>query len=84
MDRLELELMACADYELHERLLSCQHAGPAGAQVQVRFDDGCSARLCQDCFTVLGVRRWAGLTDHLAGPAAGLDLLQLLRAAGST
>jgi hypothetical protein len=70
--------MSCADYELHERLLECQHGGTS--QVQARFTDGCSARLCQDCFTALGVRRWAGLAEHVAGPRQGLDLLELLKA----
>ena len=44
--------------------------------------DGCSGRLCQDCFTALDVRHWPGLADRIAGPAEGLDMLQLLRAAG--
>jgi hypothetical protein len=71
--------MACSDYELHEKLLDCPHAG--GIQVQVQLDDGCSARLCQDCFTALDVKHWPGLADWIDGPADGLDALQLLRAA---
>jgi hypothetical protein len=76
--------MACDDYVRHELPLSCSHASRAGTQVQVSFADGCSARLCADCEERLGIRRWPDLTGSLAGPADGLDLLQLLRAAGST
>ena len=72
--------MACTDYVRHEQLLDCPHAG--GIQVQVSMTDGCSGRLCQDCFTALDVRHWPGLADRIAGPAEGLDMLQLLRAAG--
>ncbi len=71
--------MACADYERHE-LLSLRCAHPGRIQVQVTMDDGCSGRLCQDCFTRLDVKHWPGLADRIAGPEAGLDLLQMLRA----
>jgi hypothetical protein len=71
--------VTCADYERHELLVTaCRHQ--AGPQVQVEMDDGCSGRLCQDCVTRLDVKRWPGLADRIAGPAAGLDVLQMARA----
>jgi hypothetical protein len=71
--------VTCADFTRHELLLECAHGGTA--QVQVTLEDGCSARLCQGCFTRLGIRRWPDLAGYLGGPGRGLDLLQLLRAA---
>ena len=70
--------MSCTDYELHEKLLDCQHDG--GVQVQVELGDGCSGRLCQDCFTRLDVKHWPGLAGRIAGPGEGLVVLQMLRA----
>jgi hypothetical protein len=71
--------VACADYGLHERLLDCNHADPV--MVLVRLDDGCSGRLCQACDGRLGTKRWPGLAERIAGPARGLDVLEMLRAA---
>jgi len=70
--------MTCTDYELHERLISCAHDEPV--MIAVRLDDGCSGRLCPACDAELGVKHWPGITERLAGPAAGLDALELLRA----
>ena len=71
--------MACADYKRHELLaLRCAH--PDGTQVQVNMDDGCSGRLCQDCFTGLDVKHWPGLASRIGGPERGLDALAMLRA----
>lgn len=72
--------MACADYRLHERLLDCNHA--ARVMVAVRLDDGCAGRLCPACDAELGVRRWPGLAERVAGPVRGLDALEMLRALG--
>lgn len=71
--------MACADYRLHEQLLGCNHA--AGVMVAVRLEDGCSGRLCLACDAELGVKRWPGLAERIAGPVRGLDALDLARAA---
>lgn len=70
----------CTDYDLHEQLLGCAHRG--GTQVEVRLGDGCSGRLCQGCFTGLGVKQWPGYDADasVAGPEAGLDALQMIRA----
>jgi hypothetical protein len=70
--------VSCADYELHERLLDCNHAGEV--MVAVRLDDGCSGRLCQECADRLDVKRWPGVTERIAGPGRGLDVLEMLRA----
>lgn len=70
--------MACADYDLHEQLLGCNHAGPV--MVSVQLEDGCSGRLCPACDERLGVRRWPGLAERIAGPSRGLDALDFLRA----
>lgn len=67
------------DYELHEHLLDCTH-DRAGTQVAVRLADGCSGRLCQDCYDRLDVAHWPGLSERIGGPAGGLDVLEMLRA----
>jgi hypothetical protein len=72
-------MTACSDYELHERLLECD-GRHGGTQVQVTMSDGCSGRVCQECYVRLGIGRWLGLSERIAGPAEGLDVLQLLRA----
>lgn len=72
--------MSCADYQRHEHLLSCGHLQET--EIQVTLKDGCSGRLCPDCDRELGIRHWPDLAERVAGPAAGLDLLQLLRAMG--
>jgi hypothetical protein len=71
--------MTCTDYTRHERLLECTHE-TAGVQVHVELADGCSGRVCQDCMEQLGIKRWPDLADRIAGPAEGLDVLQMLRA----
>ena len=71
--------MSCTDYRRHERLLDCDHPA-AEVQVQVKMADGCSGRLCQACTDRLGVKHWPDLADRIAGPAEGLDVLQMLRA----
>ena len=71
-------MAACANYRLHELLIGCAHNAPV--MVAIRLDDGCSGRLCPDCDQELGVRHWPGLAERLAGPATGLDALELLRA----
>lgn len=72
--------MACTDYERHERLTECNHSG--GPEVQVQLTDGCSGRLCQDCDRRLDIRHWPDVAERIAGPADGLDVLQMLRALG--
>jgi hypothetical protein len=70
--------MTCADYDRHEHLLDCAHY-QAGRQVQVQMTDGCSARMCQDCFDRLGVQHWPGLAEAIGGGERGLDALQVAR-----
>lgn len=73
--------MTCTDYERHEQLLDCHHQG-GGTMVLVELADGCSGRPCQDCYTRLDIRHWPDLTDRIAGPADGLDALEVLRVLG--
>lgn len=74
--------MTCADPGRHERLLlGCTHTGRDQTEVQVSFTDGCSGRICPDCDRDLRVRHQVDLAERIPGPAAGLDMLQLLRAA---
>ena len=73
--------MTCADYVRHERLLlSCTHTGQGGTEIQVSFTDGCSGRVCPDCDRELRIKHQPDLADRLAGPASGLDALQMLQA----
>lgn len=71
--------MTCIDYARHEQLLDCSHRD--GTMTLVKLADGCSGRLCADCEHRLGVRRWPDVADRISGPASGLDMLELLRAA---
>jgi hypothetical protein len=74
--------VSCADPERHERLLlGCTHTGRGGVELQVSFADGCSGRLCPDCDRDLRIRHQPDLAERIAGPPAGLDALQMLRAA---
>jgi len=69
--------VTCTDYDRHERLLDCPHQ--AGVTVAYRFGDGCSGRLCTGCESQFGARSWPGATERIAGPARGLDALEILR-----
>jgi hypothetical protein len=71
--------LSCDDYARHERLLECSGHDET-VMVAVELADGCSGRLCPDCQARLGVRHWPDVADRIAGPAGGLDVLDMLRA----
>jgi hypothetical protein len=71
--------VTCSDYARHERLLDCPHQN--GITVMIKLADGCSGRLCTACEEAAGARRWPDITERIAGPARGLDVLEMLRAA---
>jgi hypothetical protein len=45
-----------------------------------RTEDGCTGRMCPACDAQHDVKHWPGLAERIAGPAAGLDALEMLRA----
>jgi hypothetical protein len=71
--------MTCTDYARHEQLIVCDHPR-ASVEILIRLSDGCSGRLCPDCENQIGARKWPDIAERIAGPADGLDVLEMLRA----
>ena len=66
----------CADYARHEAWCRCS----TSPKINWRTTDGCSGRLCPECAQRVDLRNWPDIEERIAGPEAGLDALELLRA----
>ncbi len=76
---VEYVIMICTDTGRHELLAGCTHRD--SVMTLVKMADGCSGRLCADCQQETGIRHWPGVADRISGSAAGLDVLEIFRAA---
>jgi len=75
--------MNCVDYIRHEDILiGCTHR--EHVMVMVRFDDGCSGRICGVCDQNKRVKFQPDLAERNPGPERAMDLLEILRALKGT